>query len=342
MNDDISKFITNRPSTKTEFNIEKFKEEKSSLSEDSDLVNNISFNKSKTHKTFKNNKKGRSNYISNFLPFLSPKAIPLSKEEKNFATPKYDSNNIYNKIKLEKGTQIIPINKNILIINKNENSFKNNSFKLEDSIKENSNSLQLLKSNSQNILNNNTIIKNENEISNKNSLSNTLKKKNKENILSLKYLIYNQRNENKEQNSLSFRKSSYDRLFLNNNNKTNIRKRKNTSDFFYKKQNQNDKLNKSQLNNIVMDFSDFKEDNKEKEELKMMKIFYDLKDVIKEDEKYSFKKRLINYGFKRDIIFVRDKKDIISRNEENKNNTLKINNNNNLKVRPHSKSFIKH
>ena len=304
INDNISKFIKNRREIKTDPNIESVDEGESSISEDSEFENDIELRKNKIK------------YKINNLPFYKAKTYKILKKGKSKYISNFlpllsqkiiplsekEKNNINNKIKLIKDNQNIAINKNLL---------------------------------------NNTNIKKDKEISDKNSLSNTLKKQGKENLLSLKYLIYNQKSENKEQNSLSFGKSSYDRLFLNLKKKINNRKRKNTCELYNKKQNLNDKLNKSQFNKIVMDFSDFKEKNKEKEELKMMKIFYDLKDVIQEDEKNLIKKRFINYGFKRDIIFVRDKRDIVSRNEKNKNNILKINNNS-LKVRPNSKSFIKH
>ena len=65
-----------------------------------------------------------------------------------------------------------------------------------------------------------------------------------------------------------------------------------------------------------------------------------LKDVIQNDEKNLIKNRFINYGYKKDIIFVRDKKDAINRSDEIKNDNFEINNNGS-KVRPHSKSFIR-
>ena len=66
-----------------------------------------------------------------------------------------------------------------------------------------------------------------------------------------------------------------------------------------------------------------------------------LKGNIQEDEKFLVKNRFINYGYNKDIIFILDKRHYIKRNEENKNNSFRINNND-LKVRPYSKSFKRH
>ena len=356
-NDNISEFIKGRKEIRTESNIEKLDEEGHSISEDSDIendielrknkikdkINNILFNNLKTYKELHKLKNEESKYISNFLQHLYPELIISSKNEKKLVAPKKDSNNINNKIKLIKNNKNIDINKHLFIANKKESVLKSGSIKLEDSMKENSKSLPLIKTNSQPKLNN-ANIKNNNEINDKDDLTSTLKNQRKENQLSLKYLIYNQKNENKmneskEPNSLSFRKSSYDQQFLNSNKKIKNQKRKNTADFFMK-QNPNNKLNKSLFNKIIMNFSDNKDNNKEKDELKMMKIFYDLKDVIQNDEKSLIKNRFINYGYKRDIIFVRDKRDAINRSDISKNDNFEFNNNG-LKVRPHSKSFIR-
>ena len=137
--------------------------------------------------------------------------------------------------------------------------------------------------------------------------------------------------------SLTFKPNSTDKIFLNNNNKD--QNQKNVNDIF-KKQNQNEKINKSQYNKVNMNFSDFQENNKEKDKQKMKKIFNDLKDVIQEDEKFLIKKRFANYGYNKDIIFYIDKKEVFCNNDENKNNIFKVNNKG-LKVRPNSKSFKK-
>ena len=90
-----------------------------------------------------------------------------------------------------------------------------------------------------------------------------------------------------------------------------------------------------------MSFLDFDEDNKENDEIKMKKIFHDLKDVIQEDENFLIKNKFANYGYNKDIIFAVDKRHVINRNEENKNHNYTINNSD-IKVRPYSKSFKRH
>ena len=100
-------------------------------------------------------------------------------------------------------------------------------------------------------------------------------------------------------------------------------------------------MNKSQYNKITMSFLDFDEDNKEKDEIKMKKIFHDLKDVIQEDENFLIKNKFANYGYNKDTIFAVDKRHAIIRNEKNKNHNYSINNSD-IKVRPYSKSFKKH
>ena len=83
-----------------------------------------------------------------------------------------------------------------------------------------------------------------------------------------------------------------------------------------------------------MNFSSYQENNKEKDEQKMKKIFNEIKDVIQEDEKVIIKNRFVNYGYSKDIIFAEDKKNLINKNDENKNNISKINTN---KDRPKSR-----
>ena len=139
--------------------------------------------------------------------------------------------------------------------------------------------------------------------------------------------------------SLTLRPNLNDKIYLKNNNKNISHNQKNKS-YFYKKQNQNDKMNKSLYNKITMNFPDFEENNKEKDEIKMKKIFHDLKDVIQEDENFLIKNKFVNYGYNKDIIFAINKNYIKNRNEENKNDSYTINNNG-LKFRPHSKYFKK-
>ena len=201
--------------------------------------------------------------------------------------------------------------------------------------------MHLLKNNSQPLLNS-ANIKNNNEIVDINDILSPCKKQNKENFLPVKIMNKNQKNQNKINRnkalmSLTFKPNSTDKIFLNNNNKD--QNQKNVNDIF-KKQNQNEKINKSQYNKVNMNFSDFQENNKEKDKQKMKKIFNDLKDVIQEDEKFLIKKRFANYGYNKDIIFYIDKKEVFCNNDENKNNIFKVNNKG-LKVRPNSKSFKK-
>ena len=65
---------------------------------------------------------------------------------------------------------------------------------------------------------------------------------------------------------------------------------------------------KYEYKRINMNFSSYQENNKEKDEQKMKKIFNEIKDVIQEDEKVIIKNRFVNYGYSKDIIFAEDKK----------------------------------
>ena len=325
----IFNLIKNRRSTKSEFKNEKLYEEKSSVSETSEKENNTELRKSsikeeinkilinnvKTYNALKKLEVGKDQYISSFLRLLYPESI---------VTPNKSSNNINNKIQLIKDNENIPFNKDLYITNSKERE-----------------SLHLLKNNSQPLLNS-ANIKNNNEIVDINDILSPFKKQNKENFLPVKIMNKNQKNQNKINRnkalmSLTFKPNSTDKIFLNNNNKD--QNQKNVNDFI-KKQNQNEKINKSQYNKVNMNFSDFQENNKEKDKQKMKKIFNDLKDVIQEDEKFLIKKRFANYGYNKDIIFYIDKKEVFCNNDENKNNIFKVNNKG-LKVRPNSKSFKK-
>ena len=325
----IFNLIKNRRSTKSEFKNEKLYEEKSSVSETSEKENNTELRKSsikeeinkilinnvKTYNALKKLEVGKDQYISSFLRLLYPESI---------VTPNKSSNNINNKIQLIKDNENIPFNKDLYITNSKERE-----------------SLHLLKNNSQPLLNS-ANIKNNNEIVDINDILSPFKKQNKENFLPVKIMNKNQKNQNKINRnkalmSLTFKPNSTDKIFLNNNNKE--QNQKNVNDFI-KKQNQNEKINKSQYNKVNMNFSDFQENNKEKDKQKMKKIFNDLKDVIQEDEKFLIKKRFANYGYNKDIIFYIDKKEVFCNNDENKNNIFKVNNKG-LKVRPNSKSFKK-
>ena len=325
----IFNLIKNRRSKKSEFKNEKLYEEKSSVSETSEKENNTELRKSsikeeinkilinnvKTYNALKKLEVGKDQYISSFLRLLYPESI---------VTPNKSSNNINNKIQLIKDNENIPFNKDLYITNSKERE-----------------SLHLLKNNSQPLLNS-ANIKNNNEIVDINDILSPFKKQNKENFLPVKIMNKNQKNQNKINRnkalmSLTFKPNSTDKIFLNNNNKD--QNQKNVNDIF-KKQNQNEKINKSQYNKVNMNFSDFQENNKEKDKQKMKKIFNDLKDVIQEDEKFLIKKRFANYGYNKDIIFYIDKKEVFCNNDENKNNIFKVNNKG-LKVRPNSKSFKK-
>ena len=325
----IFNLIKNRRSTKSEFKNEKLYEEKSSVSETSEKENNTELRKSsikeeinkilinnvKTYNALKKLEVGKDQYISSFLRLLYPESI---------VTPNKSSNNINNKIQLIKDNENIPFNKDLYITNSKERE-----------------SLHLLKNNSQPLLNS-ANIKNNNEIVDINDILSPFKKQNKENFLPVKIMNKNQKNQNKINRnkalmSLTFKPNSTDKIFLNNNNKD--QNQKNVNDIF-KKQNQNEKINKSQYNKVNMNFSDFQENNKEKDKQKMKKIFNDLKDVIQQDEKFLIKKRFANYGYNKDIIFYIDKKEVFCNNDENKNNIFKVNNKG-LKVRPNSKSFKK-
>ena len=335
----ISKFNQKRKNINSEPNKEKLYNDRFSLFEDleiendfelqknkiKDKINNILLNNIKTYKALKNlkeGKEGKDKYISSFLRILYTKSFS---QEKNFDRFKKNKNNINNKIKIIQRNDNFSINGDLIITNSKEFHIKKHSMNSNDSKWDNS--LELLKSYSQPSIYNSNIKKNKESSSKIKILNRNQKKKNKI-------------NENKASASLTFRSNLNDKIYLKNNNKNINQNQKNKSNF-YKKQNRNDKMNKSQYNKITMSFLDFDQDNKENDEIKMKKIFHDLKDVIQEDENFLIKNKFANYGYNKDIIFAVDKRHVINRNEENKNHNYTINNSD-IKVRPYSKSFKRH
>ena len=100
-----------------------------------------------------------------------------------------------------------------------------------------------------------------------------------------------------------------------NKNDNSIQNKIIPQNFSYNKINQK----KNEYKRINMNFSSYQENNKEKDEQKMKKIFNEIKDVIQEDEKVIIKNRFVNYGYSKDIIFAEDKKNLINKTKINMN-----------------------
>ena len=106
--------------------------------------------------------------------------------------------------------------------------------------------------------------------------------------------------------SLAYKPTSRNKTKFNSElNIFNCQKKYESQNFSFNRQNQ---MNKSEIKKVDMNFSAFRENNKDKEEEKMKKIFNQIENVIQEDEKMAIKNRFIKYGYNKDIIFAKIKK----------------------------------
>ena len=147
----------------------------------------------------------------------------------------------------------------------------------------------------ENILPNKTINKNE-LINNKNPKNYEQKILTKEQI-SIKSVANKPYSRNKRTFSFSPKNSTSKKS----------QKKLDNQNFSYNKQIQ---INKNEVKKIDMNSKAFQDNNKEKDEEKMKKIFNQLENVIQEDEKIAIKNRFIKYGYNKDIIFAKNKKKI--------------------------------
>lgn len=106
--------------------------------------------------------------------------------------------------------------------------------------------------------------------------------------------------------SLAYKPASRNKTKFNSElNIFNYQKKYESQNFSFNKQNL---MNKSEIKKIDINFSAFQENNKDKEEEKMKKIFNQIENVIQEDEKMAIKNRFVKYGYNKDIIFAKNKK----------------------------------
>ena len=371
-NNDNQKFFMKKIPVKSEPNNDKLIEDDSYINEDSksdndiesqknkikEEINNILFNNAKKNKTLQNSKEDKDNLILDYLKLLYQESPRTSHREKNLITPEKEKteNNINNinksEIKLIKDDENLPVNKNLYITNQEENihkketntsSFKlikpeNNTNNINTIKPTNIKTLQLSKLSSPSFQKNLNIKKKYQESDIKDIIS-TVKRQTKENLLPIKPpikkpppKIQNKLYKNKTLISLTYKPNSRNKIVFNSDNKNDnsIQNKIIPQNFSYNKINQK----KNEYKRINMNFSSYQENNKEKDEQKMKKIFNEIKDVIQEDEKVIIKNRFVNYGYSKDIIFAEDKKNLINKNDENKNNISKINTN---KDRPKSR-----
>ena len=349
-NDNIiikARFIENKKAPISEPNRERMDEDESSLNEESESqndieteknkikeeINNILYKNSKNYKPLQELKEDKDNFILNYLKLLYQESPSTTVKENNFVTPPKTTKNINNEIKLIKDGENIPINKNLYITN-NENYLRkginNTTAKITDPkiIKvSNIKTLELSKISSPISTN----IKKKYETNDVKEIINQVKKLNKENLMPIKPI--NNKPSPKIQNhlyktkslisltSLTYKPNTRNKILFNSDNKNNSQNiHINPQNYSFYKQNPKNNNIINGAKKINMNFSSFNENNKEKDEQKMKKVFNQIKDIIQEDEKIIIKNRFINYGYNKDIIFAEDKKGIIGNKIENKRN----------------------
>lgn len=281
----------------------------------------------KTDEKYKKLVKERNDYLFNYIQQWYKDSSDSGTNDKiKSLFPHQNVNNFNNEIKLIKDNENLPINKNLYITDK-ENQTKKEKTPPQKQI-------------NQNLVNLHTI-----EISKINSpkyentdlkgLINIIKQNSRESLMPLKTQrkIHFIQSPNQTQNkinktnnlfSLTFKPNSRNKIIFNSNNKNNNQNNSGVKNYSYNRQTQKNNLSinisKNELKKINIKFSSFQENNKEKDEQKMKTIFKQIKDVIPEDEKFLIKNRFIKYGYNKDIIFAEDKnKFLINKNEDKKN-----------------------
>ena len=217
----------------------------------------------------------------------------------------------------EKLIPILPLNKiNDKIPNKtiNEN-YKNNTIKINDKL-------------SNNKIINELITKNENKSSETNNINFIMNNNNTINCNSRNKIIKLESDSNNNNQKFSKTKVDFSKIKLQNSKTSSNKLIKQRS---YIKLNLNmpnlnqnigvKKLNKAtsaekltlkktinNANKINISFKPYEENNKEKEEQKMKRIFSQMKDFLPSDEKALIKERFVKYGYDKEKIFKKEQK----------------------------------
>ena len=290
----------------------------------------------KTDEKYKKLVKERNDYLFSYIQqwYKDSSESNTNDKIKSLFSHQND-NNFNNEIKLIKDNENIPINKNLYITDK-ENQPKIEKTPPQNQINQNRvdiHNIEISKINTpKNTLNLNitkryqqTDLKEIIKIVKQNSRESLIpiKTHRKINLFQSQNQKQNKMNKTNNLISLTFKPNSRNKIIFNSDNKNSNKNNLNIKNYSYNKLTQKKNLStntsKNEIKRINIKFSSFQENNKEKDEQKMKKIFKQIKDVIPEDEKILLKNRFIKYGYNKDIIFAEDKnKFLINKNEDKK------------------------
>ena len=278
----------------------------------------------KTDEKYKKLAKERNDYLFNYIQQWYKDSSDSNTNDKIKSLFSHQNdNNINNEIKIIKDNENPPINKNLYITDK-EKQPKKEKTPPQKQINQNLLNIHKIELSKINI---------PKEVSNLNNIKryepndlkemiNIVKQNSRESLLPIKtqrkiHFIQpqtqNQNKMNKTQNLfyLSFKPNSRNKIIFNSDNKKNNQINSNIQNYSFNKQTQKNNLStnttKNEIKKININFSSFQENNKEKDEQKMKKIFTQIKDFIPEDEKFLIKNRFLKYGYNKDIIFAENK-----------------------------------
>ena len=278
----------------------------------------------KTDEKYKNLVKERNNYLLNYIQQMYKDSSDLNITDKIKSLFSSQKDNTNNEMKLIKEKENLSINKDLYITDK-ENFLKKEKTSPQKKIKENRvnikniKNIELSKINIPKEVPNSNIKKKYEQIDIK-ELINKIKQRNRENLIPIssqnnkdvyQNLKQNLLNKNNDLISLAFTHNSRNKKKINSDIKTNKQNNSRIKYYSFHEQiqggNLNSTMNKNEIKKININFSSFQENNKEKDEQKMKKIFAQIKDSLQEDEKFLIKNRFLKYGYSKDIIFAEDK-----------------------------------
>ena len=356
--------IIKKKSLASEPRSEDFNESESTPEEESESEKDINHNKEKIKNqineilikndvNFKNLVEERDSFIFNYLQELyKDSKNPI--DDKNLVIQPNNTKYINNEIKLIKDNETVPINKNLYITNnencgqnENKENKENKDYKNPEMLKRVSlKNIELSKINNPDTSKNLNINK-KYEQSDIKKLISQVKQKSKKDLIPNKTPVklpqqkYKSLAHNKNLISLTYKTNTRNKIIFNPDIKSNSQNDiniKNNPISLHKTFQTNNLIIKD-VNKINMNFSDYSENNKEKDNQKMKRIFDQIGDIIQEDEKVIIKNRFTKYGYSKDIIFAEDKKNINNnKNSENKNNIFDFNN---FIIRPKSRKQFK-
>lgn len=281
-------------------------------------INKVLLKNARRYKSSENIYENESNkMILRYLEFLYKDKTNENNKESNLEyTPKVVNISINGK----NDNQLIKGNENALVNNlyiTNEKPISNsNSADKSKTIFKGIKSLDLSKINNPKVnLNSNSNINNRYKNNEVKDLIKQIKKKSRESLIPILPLNRLDKKFNNTLNSSNFIFNSRNKVFSLSHKNKNITMNQsniNLNNFSYNKikpqVNLVSRKYNNDINKISMDLSNDCENDKQKDEEKMKKIFWQMKDVIQSDERKLIQNRFVKYGYNKDIIFSKEKK----------------------------------